>query len=380
MPDRQRDAGLEAHLVADGVDDPVDPRAPGPRSAPPPSPGRCRSARPAAAPPARRRPWCAGGRGRPPAARRARRAPAPGRPAPGRAPVTRSTPPSRDFLSRAVRLMARSPIGSPSTRSSRQAGRARSARTADSVSRSPTARGRAGAPTASGPTGCSARAAYQPPWVAASKASNGAQARAGGAVVDGGVHAAPRVQRGDRGVAAQRERRRRRRRGRRTGWSPAPGPRRAARRTCRRRPPQAASKAGCTLATMPEARHPVDRRRGRASPRARAGAGRPGRRPRPSSSATAADGVEHLAHGGVADAVEAGLDAGQRAGAHVVDQLRRSSKRSAPAVVRAGRCRARCSAAVCEPNAPSQNRSPPAPASPSSRTTSSPPRSASSPQ
>ena len=52
-------------------------------------------------------------------------------------------------------------------------------------------------------------------------------------------------------------------------------------------PPQAASKAGWTLATMPQAAHPGDRRRRRPSPRARAGAGRRGRRPTPSSSTTA---------------------------------------------------------------------------------------------
>ena len=78
--------------------------------------------------------------------------------------------------------------------------------------------------------------------------------------------------------------------------------------------------------------------------------------------------------------VEAGLDAGQRAararGRPAAPVVEAQRARRSPA----GRCRASLSAAVCEPKAPSQNRSPPAPASPSSRTTSSPPRSASSPQ
>ena len=221
----------------------------------------------------------------------------------------------------------------------------------------------AGAPTASGPAGCSRRTAYQPPWVAASKASKGRSPEPRRAVVDGGVHPAPGVERGDGGVAAQRqgdagvgqlgERVAAGRRARR----------RAARRTCRRRPPQAASKAGCTLATMPQVAHPRDVRPRRPSPGAPAGAG---------SARTAADAelgdhradrVEHLAHGGVADAVEARLDAGARAGADVVDQLRRC-RTAGRRWCRAGRCTGALSAAVCEPNAPSQNRSPPAPARP----------------
>ena len=117
-------------------------------------------------------------------------------------------------------------------------GRARPARTADRVSVVAQRARSAGAPTASGPPGCSARAAYQPPWVAASKASNGRRPGAGRAVVDGGVHAAPRVQRGHRGVAAEGERDAGvGEAGERVGRQrPLDG--RAARRTCRRRRPR----------------------------------------------------------------------------------------------------------------------------------------------
>ena len=105
----------------------------------------------------------------------------------------------------------------------------------------------------------------------------GAQAEPRRAVVDGGVHAAPRVERGDRGVAAERR-------------GPTPGVGQvgervgaSARSTPSRStympasPPQAASKAGWTLATIPSRASARCRRR-RPSPRAPAGAGRPGRR------------------------------------------------------------------------------------------------------
>ncbi len=305
-----------------------------------PSPGRCRSGRPAAAPPARRRRSCAGGPGRRPAGPRARPAPGHGRPASGRAPTVASSLPHPGLYGHKCRWAARerpggtgtyghkgrrgrhgmSPIGSPATSRSRQSGRARAARTAESVSgvaHSARSRGCADGQRAGGGARRGRRASRRG-WRRRRRRRAAAPSRA-----CGGRPRRARRPTGPAGSPGRRCRargRRPRRPGRRTGWWPAPARRRAARRTCPPSPPQAASKAGCTLATMAQSRHPRDGLVvGHLHVLEPVPAG-------PDGGAAQlvddrADRVEHLAHGGVADDVEAGLDAGGRAGPHVVDQL-----------------------------------------------------------
>ena len=147
----------------------------------------------------------------------------------------------------------------------------------------------------------------QPPRVCARNAAAGSSRCAVGVVVDGGLHRAPRVGRGDRGVRPEGERDAGLGGGRANGFMRAPPLRPAARRTSRRDRPTAPSNIGCTLAMTPSRaneRHGLDRGHlavlepvpRRPQRRRRRAARRPRRSP--------GHGVE----GGVADAVEAGLD------------------------------------------------------------------------
>ena len=296
MPDRQRDAVLEPDLVADGVDDPVDP---GHRSSVRPSPvtgsvpvspasrSTARSTETVVCRWARSMTGCA-----------------------ARAASSRARAHQRRGRGRALRH-ARSPIGLPSTSSSRQRRPRAVAQDGGQGLRRSAQRARsAGAPTASGPSGCSARAACQPPWVAASKASNGRRPEPavrwstaactpphGSSGVTGA--SLPRAS-GHAGVGEVGERV--------AGQRPAR--RRAARRTCRRVAAPGRVEGRLHAGDHRPGRASARSRRRRPSRRAPAGAGRRGRRPTPSSADDGADGVEHLADRGVADAVEAGLDAG----------------------------------------------------------------------
>ena len=237
----------------------------------------------------------------------------------------------------------------------------------------------AGAPTASGPTGCSARAAYQPPWVAASKASNGRRPEPGvrwstAACTpphgSSGVTGAslPRA-RATPGVGEV---------GERVGGR-APARRPAARRTCRRRRPRPRRRPAARWRPSP----------GRASARRR----------RRSTISTCSSRCRQARTAAAPELGDHGARPRRSPGRR---RRRRCTWKPAwtPASVQArtwwtelpgveaqgaGGVRPvgvgpSPSAAVCEPKAPSQNRSPPAPARPSSRTTSRPPRSASSPQ
>ena len=324
VPDRQRDAVLEAHLVADGVDHAVDPGHP---VLGPPLPRH----RVGAGEPGQPQHRPLDGDGGVPVGEVDHRLRGEGGelPRPGH---------QRRDRGRQRLVMRGSPIGLPSTSSSRQAGAARSLRTADRVSVGrPEGEVRRARRRPAGRRGCSARAAYQPPWVAASKASNGRRPE-------------PSVR-----------------------WSTA---------ACT--PPHGSS--GVTGASLPRARatpasarsanglqaaardaEALDVHAGVAAPgrvegRLDAGDHAPGRHPgdvgvvdhlqvlqpvpagadgrRPQLGDDRADGVEHLPHRGVADAVEAGLDAGAscRRGRGRPGTPSRSAARRR---CRAGRCRAR---------------------------------------
>ena len=182
--------------------------------------------------------------------------------------------------------------------------------------------------------------------VCAANAAARAEGRRRLARVRGRPDGGPRAQRGHRRVGAERERHA----GRgqlgepvEPRARPAPEP---LRRTCRRRRPTAASKAGCTEAMQARWR-PAGRDRvthSACSTRCPAPAGRPSRARRQ------LDGVEHLVDRGVADRVEAGLQTGLGAGSDVLGELggRRSAaaRWSRPVGVRlaaARRCASRAS-------------------------------------
>ena len=119
----------------------------------------------------------------------------------------------------------------PATISCRQGGLIRAARTAESVSVVSHSARSAGAPTASGPSGCSrGRRTSRRGWRRRRRRTAAGPSRRR-AVVDGGVHPAPRVQRGDRGVAAQRQ--------------PTPASARSANGLRRRRGPHPAGRRTC---------------------------------------------------------------------------------------------------------------------------------------
>ena len=165
-----------------------------------------------------------------------------------------------------------------------------SARTAESVSEGrPQGEVRRGA-DGERPAGLLGAGRDQPPWVAASNASNGAcPSRA--VVVDGGVpppHGSSGVTGASLPSASATPA------SSQVGERVEPAARSAPSRSAYipASPPQAPSKAGCTLATIPQARSRVDRRPRRSSPRARAGAGTPHGGRAPARPPTAADGED----------------------------------------------------------------------------------------
>ena len=193
-------------------------------------------------------------------------------------------------------------------------------------------RGRAGRAPAAGSCGCTAArtAAHGPSAVTGASEPNASGTPAAASAAN----------------AVQRAGARARRAGRRT-CRPGRPTRRRTPAASRRSGPDAASRAGSRTYSACSMRCPA-----------------PTGRPEPLGGQF--DGVEHLVDGGVADRVEARPAARPRCSARCARRRRRSSKRSMPRV--SGRSvYGSCSAAVCEPSEPSQNRSPAAPTAPSSR-------------